>query len=212
VRAYLASTTYVDSEVGRVLSALAASPRASRTLVVLWSDHGYHLGEKAITGKNSLWERSTRVPLIVAGPGIARGVSRQPAELLDIYPTLVELAHLAPVTGLEGHSLVPQLRDAGAARPWPALTTHNQGNHAVRSERWRYIRYADGSEELYDMRADPNEWTNLASRPQHAGVVAEHRKWLPAIDRPPVPGSRSRILTRDGDGWAWEGERIRVER
>jgi arylsulfatase A-like enzyme len=212
VRAYLASTTYVDSEVGRVLSALAASPRASRTLVVLWSDHGYHLGEKAITGKNSLWERSTRVPLIVAGPGIARGVSRQPAELLDIYPTLVELANLAPVTGLEGHSLVPQLRDAGVARPWPALTTHNQGNHAVRSERWRYIRYADGSEELYDMRADPNEWTNLASRPQHAGVVAEHRKWLPAIDRPPVPGSRSRILTRDGDGWAWEGERIRVER
>jgi len=209
VRAYLASTTYVDSEVGRLLSALAASPRASRTIVVLWSDNGYHLGEKGITGKNSLWERSTHVPLMFAGPGIARGVSTQPVELLDMYPTLAELARLPPVADLEGHSLVPQLRNARAARPWPAITTHNQGNHAVRTERWRYIRYADGSEELYDMRSDPNEWTNLAHDPRYQSVLAEHRRWLPKVDPPPVPGSRSRILVRDGNGWSWEGERIR---
>ncbi len=208
VRAYLASTSYVDSEVGRVLAALAASPRGRRTIVVLWSDHGYHLGEKAITGKNSLWERSTRVPLIFAGPGIARGVSRQPVELLDLYPTLVELARLPPVAGLEGHSLMPQLRDARAPRPWPAITTHNQGNHAIRTAQWRFIRYADGSEELYDMRRDPHEWTNLASEARYKTVLDEHRRWLPTVDRPPVPGSRFRLLTRDGDGWTWEGERI----
>jgi arylsulfatase A-like enzyme len=158
-----------------------------------------------------LWERSTRVPLVFAGPGIARGVSRQPVELLDLYPTLVELARLPPVSGLEGHSLMPQLRDARATRPWPAITTHNQGNHAVRTERWRYIRYADGSEELYDMRADPNEWTNLASQSRYKAVLDEHRRSLPAVDRPPAPGSRFRILTRDGDGWSWEGERIRSD-
>ncbi len=209
VRAYLASTTYVDSEIGRLLAGLAASPRASRTIVVLTSDHGYHLGEKGITGKNSLWERSTRVPLVFAGPGVGRGVVRAPAELLDLFPTLSDLARLPQVDGLEGHSLVPQLRNAGAERTWPAITTHNQGNHAVRSRQWRYIRYADGSEELYDMVRDPNEWTNLAGDRRQARVLADHRRWLPSSDAPPAAGSRSRVLVRDGDQWLWEGVPIK---
>lgn len=208
-RAYLASSAFMDSQVGRVLEALDGLGAKRDTVVVLWSDNGWHLGEKGITGKNTLWERSTRVPLVFAGPGVARGARcRQPAELLDIYPTLIELCGLPEKGGLEGHSLVPQLRDAKRSRPWPAITTHNVGNHAVRSERWRYIRYADGSEELYDLRADPNEWTNLVADPRYAGVVRDHVRWLPQVNHPPAPGSAHRILVREGDDWLWEGRPI----
>jgi arylsulfatase A-like enzyme len=127
---------------------------------------------------------------------------------LDIYPTLVELCGLPVNDRLEGHSLVPQLKDAGAPRPWPAITTHNPGNHGVRSEHWRYICYADGSEELYDMRSDPHEWNNLAGDPQYKDVIAEHRKWLPSQSAPPAPGSQHRILTYDGGIPVWEGKVI----
>lgn len=214
VRAYLACVSFVDSQVGRVLDALERNGLRQNTIVVLWSDHGWHLGEKLITGKNSLWERSTRVPLVFSGPGIRAGTRcTRPAELLDIYPTLIELCGLTPRTDLEGHSLVPQLRDPQAPRDFPAITTHNQGNHTVRSERWRYIRYADGSEELYDMQADPQEWTNLAGDARFSAVIAELRKYLPKIDRPPAPGSKHRILTYDPKtGTAvWEGKVIRPE-
>ena len=167
VRSYLASVSFVDSQLGRVLDALETGGHADNTLVVLWSDHGWHLGEKMITGKNTLWDRSARVPLIFAGPEIGEGaVSGRPAELLDIYPTLVEAAGLPAKDGLDGHSLVPQLKDANAPREWPAITTQNHDNHGIRSERWRFIQYADGSEELYDMKADPNEWKNLAKDPK----------------------------------------------
>ena len=157
VRAYLATISFVDSQVGRVLQALEDSGHADDTVVCLWSDHGWHLGEKDITGKNTLWDRSAHVPLIFAGPGVSPGgVCTQPAELLDIYPTLIDLCGLNARGGLEGHSLRPQLADATAERPWPAITTHNKDNHGIRTERWRYIRHADGSEELYDMEEDPN--------------------------------------------------------
>lgn len=209
VRAYLASISLMDSQVGRVIDALRSTGRDRQTLIVLWSDHGWHLGEKGISGKNTLWERSTRVPLIFSGLDIPFFKQcAQPVELLDIFPTLVELCHLESVAGLEGHSLVPQLRYPEAARPWPAITSHNQGNHAVRSLKWRYIRYADGSQELYDMQADPNEWTNLAKSPQHASVIAEHAAWVPKVDLPAARGSQHRLLERNDDGWYWEGARI----
>jgi len=211
-RSYLASTSFVDAQVGRVLAALEAAGLADNTVVVLWSDHGYHLGEKGITGKNTLWERSTKVPLIFAGPGVTRGGrSSQPAELLDVYPTLLALAGLAPRNDLEGLSLLPQLKNASTPRARPAITSHNQGNHGIRSESWRYIRYADGSEELYDTRNDPNEWTNLAGNPEHAAVIAEHEKWLPKIDRPLAPNSAHRVLTYDPatDKAVWEGKPVR---
>jgi arylsulfatase A-like enzyme len=202
--------------VGRVLEALEKSGQAENTIVVLWSDHGWHLGEKGITGKNSLWERSTRVPLIFAGPGIAKnGRCSRPAELLDMYPTLIDLCGLPPREGLEGHSLLPQLKDANAKREWPAITTHNEGNHSVRSEHWRYIHYADGSEELYDERTDPNEWTNLAHGKKddnkYAEILAEHRRWLPKINLPAVPGSAARLLQKVDGVWQWEGKPIRPE-
>jgi choline-sulfatase len=209
VRSYLASTAFMDSQVGRVVAALDATGRADNTVIVLWSDNGWHLGEKAITGKNSLWEQSTHVPLLFAGPGVAKEARCQgPAELLDVYPTLVDLCGLPPRPGLEGHSLIPQLKDAAAPREWPAITTANQNNHGVRTDRWRYIRYADGSQELYDLRADAREWKNLAADPGHADVIAELSKWLPKVNAPPVPGSAQRLLVQKDGTWYWEGKAI----
>jgi arylsulfatase A-like enzyme len=212
VRSYLACTSFVDAQIGRLLTALDEAGVADNTIVVVWGDHGWHLGEKGITGKNTLWEHSTRVPLIFGGPGVVKiGRCAQPAELLDIYPTLIELCGLKPRTDLEGLSLVPQLKNAAAPRERPAITSHNQGNHSVRSERWRYIRYADGSEELYDHQTDPNEWTNLAGKSEHAAVIAEHKKWLPKTDLPPAPNSAHRVLTYDKatDEAIWEGKTVR---
>ena len=211
VRSYLACTSFVDSQVGRLVDALEEAGLANNTIIVLWSDHGWHLGEKGITGKNTLWERSTRVPLLFAGPGISPdGRCRQPAELLDIYPTLIDLCQLSARTDLEGISLMPQLKDATTRRERPAITSHNQGNHAIRSENWRYIHYADASEELYDLQNDPHEWENLINHPQYAATVAEHKQWLPRVDVPPAPKSAHRVLTYDKktDEAIWEGERI----
>ena len=212
VRSYLACTSFVDAQVGRIMDTLDEAGLSENTVIVLWGDHGWHLGEKGITGKNTLWDRGTRVPLIFAGPGVkAGGRCSQPAELLDIYPTLNELCHLKPRTDLEGISLVPQLQNAQTPRERPAITSHNRGNHGIRSEHWRYIRYADGTEELYDMRSDPNEWTNLASRTEHAAVIAEHRKWLPKIDVAPAKNSAQRVLKYDPvtDIAIWEDKPVR---
>lgn len=210
-RSYLACVSFVDHQVGRVLDALEASGKKDNTVVVLWSDHGWHVGEKEISGKNTLWDDGTRVPLIFAGPGVARAAKcAKPAELLDIFPTLIELCGLEKKGDLEGISLMPQLKDAKAPRERPAITSHNKGNHGVRSENWRYIHYADGSEELYDMVKDPNEWTNLAGDARYASVLKEHRKWLPKVDLPPAPDSAARILTYDPETKEaiWEGKKI----
>jgi arylsulfatase A-like enzyme len=131
--------------------------------------------------------------------------------LLDLYPTLVDLAGGTPAADFEGHSLKPQLRDPEAPRPWPAITTHNIGNHAVRSLHHRYIRYADGSEELYDHRSDPNEWTNLANDPRSRPIILQHARWLPLVNAAPVPGSAVRFLERRGEEWYWEGKPIIVD-
>lgn len=211
-RSYLACVSFIDDQVGRIVNALDEAGLADNTIIVLWSDHGYHLGEKEITGKNSLWDRSTRVPLLFAGPGVsANGRCEQPAELMDMYPTLIDLCSLKTRDDLEGISLMPQLKDANTKRERPAITTHNQGNHTVRTERWRYIRYADGSEELYDMKADPREWVNLADRSEQREVISELKKWLPKVDLPPAPNSQHRVLTynKDTDEAVWEGKTVR---
>ncbi len=212
VRSYLASTSFVDAQIGRILKTLEDEGLSDNTIVVVWGDHGWHLGEKLITGKNTLWERSTRVPLIFAGPGVAKGGRCiQPAELLDIYPSLIDLCQLKPRDDLEGHSLMPQLKNADTTREWPAITSHNQGNHAVRSLRYRFIHYADGSEELYDMEKDPKEWNNIVNDESMKSVVEEHRRWLPKIDLPLAPNSSARILTYDKatDEAVWEGTTVR---
>jgi choline-sulfatase len=145
-----------------------------------------------------------------SGP-IAGLTREQPAELLDIYPTLVELCGLPTQRGLEGHSLTPQLKEPKSRRRWPAITSHNQGNDTVRTEHWRYIRYADGSEELYDHRNDPNEWTNVVAQPQFSATKADLARWLPKSPAAPAPGSAHRVLVKQKGVWLWEGAPIKAE-
>ena len=187
VHAYLACVRWTDEQLGRVLDALDNGPHAKSTIVVLFSDHGYHLGEKQRWSKFSLWERTPHVPLIISVPGGVKGASDKPVELLSIYPTLIDLCGLPANPRLEGVSLRPLLENPNA--PWEhvAISTLGQNNHAVRDQRWRYIRYADGSEELYDHKNDPNEWDNLAAKElsaQHAEVVARLRQHLPKVNVP----------------------------
>jgi arylsulfatase A-like enzyme len=184
VAAYLACISFVDAQIGRLLDALDASPHADNTIVVLFSDHGWHLGEKQHWGKWTGWERATRVPLVIAGSrksssGIRTGTSCQrPVSLIDLYPTLAELCDLPRPEGLDGHSLVSLLADPSQATQ-PVVTTFDEGNYSVRSDRWRLIHYRDGNEELYDHQADPNEWRNLASDSQHAEALKRLRTSLP---------------------------------
>jgi arylsulfatase A-like enzyme len=179
VRAYLAALSFVDDLVGELGDALDRDSAWERTVVVFWSDHGLHLGEKRRWHKFTLWEESTRVPLVICAPGVGRPGTRceRAVGLIDLFPTLVELCGLPPPAQLEGESLVPLLRDPEAPRPRPARTTWGR-SRAVRSDRWRYIRYEGGGEELYDHASDPGEWRNLAGEPGHAAVKAELAAWL----------------------------------
>lgn len=195
VQAYLASITFADAMVGKVLDALDESGHAANTVIVLWGDHGWHLGEKHHWRKFALWEEATRVPLMVSvpsgTPGLPEGTrdgSRSPrtVSLLDVYPTLVELAGLEAPEGLDGRSLVPLLRNPGLTW-YPAVSTYGRLNHAIRTEDFRYIRYADGSEELYDHRVDPMEWTNLAGDALYDEVKRDMAQWLPTTNAPEAP-------------------------
>ena len=185
VQAYLACIAFVDAQVGKVLDALDASPYTDNTYVVLWGDHGYHIGEKNRFGKHSVWEEATRTPLIVAGPGIAAGSTRKPAGLIDLYPTLTDLCGLPSNAANEGHSLRTVLEDPNSA-DWPhaALTTYGRNNHGVRDERYRYIRYEDGSEELYDHEDDAHEWNNIADDPAYGEVKQRLAAHLPELNVP----------------------------
>jgi choline-sulfatase len=189
VQGYLASITFMDAQVGRVLDALEDGPNAGDTIVVLWSDHGWHLGEKLHWRKFALWEEATHNPLIIVAPGVTTPASRcsRPVSLMDIYPTLVELCELPPRSGLEAASLAPLLRNPQSGWERPAVTTYLRGNHSVRSERWRYIRYRDGSEELYDHWNDELEWHNLADKPEYHTIKQELARWLPPSDAPDGP-------------------------
>lgn len=195
VQGYLASISFADAMVGRLMEALDRSGRAGNTIVVLWGDHGFHLGEKERWRKMTLWEESTHVPLIVVAPGVTTPGSRTnvPVSLMDIYPTLAGLTGLATPAHVEGQTLAPLLRNPGATRAEPAVTTYGYKNHAVRTERYRYIQYADGTEELYDHQSDPNEWKNLAADPALSRVKADLARWVPAANvAPPPPPGRGR--------------------
>jgi len=209
VQGYLASISFCDAMVGRLLDAFLASRYADNTIVVLWGDHGWHLGEKLHWRKFALWEEATHAPLLFAAPGVTPAGARcdRTVSFIDIYPTLIELCGLSPRKELEGVSLVPLLKDPKA--PWdrPALTTYGRNNHTIRSERWRYIRYRDGSEELYDHTKDPLEWTNLATRPQYARVKAELARWLPKTNAPDAPFDkkirRDKKSKKQASAWRW---------
>lgn len=190
VRAYYACSSFADDMVGRVIRALDDSPHRDNTIVVLWSDHGFHLGEKQQIEKFALWEKTTHVPFLILTPGMKQGrrIDR-PVDLTAIYPTLAELCGLPVHPEAAGVSLVPLLQGRDQPLP-PAMMTYRKGNHALRTERWRYIRYADGSEELYDHQSDTGEYRNLAGHPGHADLLRSLRRQLPTSDAEPVPDLR----------------------
>jgi arylsulfatase A-like enzyme len=170
VRAYLANVAFCDAMLGRILEAVEKGPNAKNTIIVFTSDHGWYLGEKQMWHKGKLWEPTTRVPLTIYAPGATKPdtASAQPVALIDLYPTLCDLVKLPKPEHLDGASLKPLLLDPTVKREKPAVTCMGGGKnagYAARDERWRYIRYADGGEELYDHQSDPNEWTNLAAKP-----------------------------------------------
>jgi arylsulfatase A-like enzyme len=191
LHAYLASVSFVDHYIGEVLTALENSKHAENTLVVIWSDHGYRLGEKGTFAKVALWNRATLAPLIFAGPGVPKNKRLDaPVELFSIYPTLAELAGLAPPPHLEASSLYPLLADPNKDWQTHAISTWARNNHAVVTNDFRYIRYEDGSEELYDLRKDPNEWHNRASAKEYTRIKVKLGELLPKTNAKWAEASR----------------------
>ena len=189
IQSYLATIAYVDVCIGRLLDALETSPHKDNTVIVLWGDHGWHLGEKERWRKFTLWEEATRAPLIWYAPGVTKAntVCSKPVDFMSIYPTLCELAGIDTPSHVEGKSLVPLLKDPKAKWNGVAVTTHGYMNHSVRNEHWRYIRYKDGSEELYDHRKDPYEWKNLAGVDDWVAVKKRLATRLPQTNAPNTP-------------------------
>ncbi|MGJ8691805.1 MAG: sulfatase [Thalassotalea sp.] len=195
MQAYLASVSFVDHYVGKVIDAVESGPNADNTIIVLWSDHGYHLGEKNTFQKESLWERSSHVPLIFSGPNIKpKQVSGRVVSLIDILPTLAEMSGLPENKAWEGRSIQPLLNNP--SMPWdhPAITTWQGNNVAVQTERYRYIHYIDGSEELYDHESDYDEWSNLASDTKYTAIKAQLKKHLPTKYVEKSQGKQQKIL------------------
>ena len=198
VQGYLACINFVDECVGRLIDALDASPYKDNTVIVLWSDHGMHVGEKLRYGKFALWEESAHNLLLFAAPsvGIKPGRCDEAVNLIDIYPTLIDLCGLTKREGLDGISLMPQLKNPSTPKSTPSITSNAKECNSVRTKRWRYIRYADGSEELYDHDNDPNEWTNLANNPEYASVIANLKNFIPKEQASPMSETPENVAKR----------------
>ena len=185
IQAYLACVSFVDHQVGRVLLALKESEYADNTVIVLWSDHGYRLGEKGTFAKHCLWEEGTIAPMMFAAPNLPKGkVVNEPVELLSIYPTLLELCGLPAYQRNEGKSLVPIFSNENNSSNNVAITTFGMKNHGLRASTFRYIQYEDGTEELYDHEKDPNEWYNVADEKEYNKVKLQLRNQLPEKNVP----------------------------
>ncbi|NNF32528.1 MAG: sulfatase [Saprospiraceae bacterium] len=190
IQAYLACMSFVDYEIGRLLDALEQSSHADNTVIVLWSDHGYRLGEKSTFAKHALWDAATNAPLLFSGPGLTKGKKiNKPVELLSIYPTLLELCGLPSYEKNEGKSLVPLMQEKESGKDYVAITTFGMNNHTVKSDRFRYIQYEDGGEEFYDHENDPNEFTNQAHNPTYKDQIERLKKHLPSINAKWDPNS-----------------------
>jgi len=193
VQAYLACVSFVDHQVGQVLNALEKSNYKDNTIVVLWSDHGYELGEKGSFGKQTLWSESTRVPLIFKIPDGKQNIRiDQPVELLDLYPTLLMLSGLPDNPQIEGKSLVP-LFEEEINPAAVAITTYGKNNHSLVNQKYRYIRYEDGMEELYDLQKDPQERNNLSHLTALDSVKTQLRDHLPKVNADWKKGSSYNI-------------------
>lgn len=181
VQAYLATMSFLDDQVGRLLDGLEKSPRAANTIIVWWTDHGWALGEKQHWRKFALWNDTTRTSFAISAPGVISPGSRcaEAVDYASVYPTLCELTGLPTPEHVKGPSLVPLMKNPAASWDHVAISSHGRGNHAAIDARWRYIRYADGSEELYDHQADPNEWTNRATEPELSAIKNRLAQHLP---------------------------------
>jgi|GEM_PF-1685636 len=216
---YLAAITYADAQIGRVLTALNNSKYADSTIVVLWSDHGYHMGEKGHWAKHVLWDRGTKVPFVWAGPGIAQGNRTDVAvSLIDMYPTFVEMCDLkkdganTDIQPLDGESLATALKNPDQAEDRDVIISNLAAHeYAITNRDWRYIRYADGEEELYDHNNDPNEWDNLASLPDYQSIRADMRSKAPAkfADFALLHKQHARRPNDDGT-WYFEDSQVNV--
>jgi arylsulfatase A-like enzyme len=183
IQAYLACVSYVDYEIGRVLDALEKSNYANNTVIVLWSDHGYRLGEKGTFAKHALWESATKAPLIFAAPNLPKGKKIDvPVEMISIYPTLLELSGLPTYDRNEGISLVSLMKNNKGLEKATAITTYGINNHTIKVKGYRYIQYEDGTEEFYDHKKDPNEWKNEAKNPKYSAQMKLMKKWLPNVN------------------------------
>lgn len=199
VQGYLATISFLDDEVGRLLDGLERSPKAKNTIVVWWTDHGWHLGEKDHWRKFALWEKATRTSFAIAAPGVTQAGTRSeaPVDYMNLYPTLCQLTGLPVPEHVQGPSLLPILKDPSSAWDYVAVCTHGRGNHAARDSRYRYIRYANGDEELYDHNGDPHEWTNIASRPEMAEVKQRLAKRFPSNEVVPTVAKGRKKSTAD---------------
>ena len=188
VRAYLAAISFADAQIGRLLEALEKSKHRDHTIIVFVSDHGWHLGQKEHWAKSALWRQATRVPYIWSVPGLTKGGIKceRAVDLASLFPTICELTGVPVPRHAEGISLKPLLANPDAEWKHPAITTHLKGNDAISTEEWRYIRYAEGSEELYNQKTDPHEWNNVAGKAEFAKVKAELAKSLPSVNAEPV--------------------------
>lgn len=190
IRAYLATSTFTDEQVGRLVDRFGNTPAARNTIIALVSDHGMHNGQKRQWRKVTLWQESTRIPMIFVAPGIVNPGTRiaQPVSLIDLYPTLAELTNTQAPPGLEGESLVPVMKDPSLAKNRTVLTTRRYKQHALVDNRYRFIRYENGGEEFYDHQTDPYEWDNLAHDPAYDALRQSFRIRLPKVDYV-IPGT-----------------------
>jgi arylsulfatase A-like enzyme len=191
IQSYLAAIYFADTMLGRVLDALESGPHRDDTIVVLWSDHGWHLGEKEHWQKYTGWRLGTRVPLIIRELGRRQGaICDQPVSLVDLYRTLADLCAIPAPEDISAHSLLPLLKNPNADWTHPAVThLSHPDEYAISTRSWRYLHYRNGDEELYDIASDPHEWTNLAARPEHVAKLTELRALAPknAVPVPEVP-------------------------
>ncbi|GAB1416141.1 hypothetical protein MASR2M117_15470 [Paludibacter sp.] len=216
VRAYLACVSFADDRIGMILDALDASPYGNNTWIVLVGDNGYHLGQKERWGKTALWREACHVPFIIVPPktntSLQSGICKTPVSLIDIYPTLVEACNLPSVGNdqLDGNSLMPLLQNPEAQWNTPCISTYLPGNFVIHQNEWNYIRYANGSHELYNIEEDEDEFTNLAGKTEYKYMVDSLGKFLPSDWNTGIPEDTVAFVSEDISSHSWETEIARL--